>query len=363
MDLIIQFFIDFWQAVVVMAPYLLFGFLIAGLLHVLLPTHLVRSQLGSSGMGPVVKASLFGVPIPLCSCGVIPVSMSLRQSGASVPAVVSFLISTPQTGVDSILVTWGMMGPVFAVYRPIVAFVTGVISGFLTKFTAESDVSEKQPDNEQADCCKEDNNKAGAKNNNTQKNSKFSRMFRHGFVTLPRDIGTSMLIGLMIAALLSLVVPEDFFAEYLPSGILAMVIMLFLGVPVYVCSAASVPVAAALVSKGLTAGAAMVFLMTGPATNTVTLVTIWNRLGRRTAIAYIATVVFSALAAGLLLDTFLPGLSISIQQQMKPMESTLLDQVWAVLLVVILVSGIILKTRRATAEKKSSRQVENNTGG
>lgn len=284
-----QIGVEFWMVLAEMSPYLLFGFLVAGLLSALISQRIVERHLGGRGLWPLVKASVFGVPLPLCSCGVIPVSMSLHKHGASRGSTVSFLLSTPQTGVDSIFVTLSLLGPVFAIFRPLAAFATGIFGGAMVNIFGGRQEQEKEKCTDE--CCSIE-----------VKTNKLVRGLRFGFVVLPRDIGRAMLIGLVIAAFISAVVPKDFFAQYLGTGIFAMVVMMVLGIPVYVCATASVPVAAALLAKGITPGAAIVFLMTGPATNAAAFVTIWKTLGARTAVTYIISVAACALASGILLD-------------------------------------------------------------
>lgn len=292
---------SFWATIIEMAPYLLFGFFMAGLLSVLVSQRLVEKHLGGRGLWPLLKASLFGIPLPLCSCSVIPVSMSLRKHGASKGATVSFLLSTPQTGVDSILVTLSLLGPVFAVFRPFAALATGLVGGTLVDVFGHAGGAESKPPEKCTDeCC------SGEKTNKVVKGLKY------GFITLPRDIGKAMLIGLIVAAFISALVPANFFADKLGTGVFAMVVMMLLGIPVYVCATASVPVAAALIMKGLTPGAALVFLMTGPATNAASFVTIWKVLGRSTAIIYIAAVAGCALLSGILLDYMAAGMAIKV---------------------------------------------------
>ena len=300
-DVLKSIIFDFWATVAEMSPYLLFGFFVAGALSVLVSQTLIERHLGGRGLWPLVKASLFGVPLPLCSCGVIPVSMSLHKHGASRGSTIAFLLSTPQTGVDSIFVTLSLLGPVFAVFRPVAALLTGLVGGgFVDAFErapgAEGGPAEKCTD----ECCSD------------AKTGRVVRGLKYGFVTLPRDIGKAMLLGLLVAAFISALVPDDFFADYLGKGVFAMVVMMFLGIPVYVCATASVPVAAALILKGLTPGAALVFLMTGPATNAASFVTIWKTLGRRTAIIYLGTVAGCALLGDLLLDYIGAGLDFEI---------------------------------------------------
>lgn len=292
---------DFWDTVAEMSPYLLFGFFVAGILSVLVSQRLVERHLGGRGLWPILKASLFGVPLPLCSCGVIPVSMSLHKHGASKGSTIAFLLSTPQTGMDSIFVTLSLLGPVFAIFRPLAALITGIIGGTFVDIFSRRREDENQPPKECSDeCC------------SSGKTSRIVRGLKYGFVTLPQDIGKAMLIGLVVAAFISALVPDGFFAEKLGTGIFPLVAMMFLGIPVYVCATASVPVAAALIMKGLTPGAALVFLMTGPATNAASFVIIWKVLGKATSVIYLATVAGCSLLSGMLLDYFAAGIDFEI---------------------------------------------------
>lgn len=317
--------VDFWDTVAEMSPYLLFGFFVAGILSVFVSQSLVERHLGGRGLWPLLKASLFGIPLPLCSCGVIPVSVSLHKHGASKGSTIAFLLSTPQTGADSILVTLSLLGPVFAVFRPVAALITGVIGGTFVDILEPVGEAGNHPREKCTDeCCSGDN-----------KTGRIRRGLRYGFVTLPRDIGRAILIGLVIAAFISALVPEGFFAEYLGKGIFAMVVMMFLGIPVYVCATASVPVAAALMMKGLTPGAALVFLMTGPATNAASFVTIWKAMGGRTALIYLVTVAGCALLGGIVLDLLVAGMNIEMVMQHGWMLPSIVKYASAVVLLAV----------------------------
>lgn len=328
---------NFWATIAEMSPYLLFGFFVAGLLSVLVSQRLVEKHLGGRGIWPLLKASLFGVPLPLCSCGVIPVSMSLHKHGASKGSTISFLLSTPQTGVDSIFVTLSLLGPVFAVFRPLAAFITGIVGGIFVDVFERKNKHDTQPPQKCTDeCC-----------DTTTTHSRITKGMKYGFVTLPRDIGKAMLVGLVIAAIISAFVPDGYFAEKLGTGIFAMVVMMFLGIPVYVCATASVPVAAALILKGLTPGAALVFLMTGPATNAASFITIWKILGKVTAITYLATVAACALLAGILLDYIDSGLDINVAIHPHWMLPPIVKYFSAVVLLAVLVFAILTKKKQA----------------
>lgn len=330
--------IDFWQTVAEMSPYLLFGFFAAGLLSAFISQSVVERHLGGKGLWPLLKASLFGVPLPLCSCGVIPVTMSLRKHGASKGSAISFLLSTPQTGADSIFVTLSLLGPVFAIFRPLAAFVTGVVGGILVNiFDRGTEPENLEPEKYSDQCCRS----GGLR-------QKLTGGLKYGFVTLPRDIGKPMLVGLVVAAFISALVPDGYFAEKLGTGIVPMLVMIVLGIPVYVCATASVPVAAALILKGLTPGAALVFLLTGPATNAASFVTIWKIMGRTTAITYLATVAGSALFCGILLDYIVGGAGLEITVGAGWMLPKAVKYVSAAVLLGILAFAVL--SPRKTAE-------------
>lgn len=319
-----------WGVFAEMAPYLLFGFGIAGVLHVLLPTGFIERHLGGRGLLPVFKAALFGVPLPLCSCSVIPVTAALRKHGASRGSTSAFLLATPQTGVDSILVTYSLLGPVLAIYRPVVALLMGVAGGWLADTVVRRDVSgpELTPDcgtDAGCDChdsCAQplpaDCEPAGGGSDPSDDCGcgdhcaasegvgravhPAARMLRYAFLTLPRDLGKPLLFGMVIAAVITSAVPEHFFAPYLGGGILPMLVLMAIGIPMFVCATASVPIASALILAGVSPGAALVFLISGPVTNAAEISALWKVLGRRTVAVYLFTVVVGSLLAGLALD-------------------------------------------------------------
>jgi len=324
---------DFWFTVADMSPFLLFGFFVAGLLSVLVTRTFVETHLGGSGLWPLIKASLFGIPLPLCSCGVIPVAMSLHNHGASKGSAISFLISTPQTGVDSLFVTFSLLGPVFAIFRPIAAFFNGILGGGFTNILSRlSGVGTVIQNKCQEECCIGE-----------PKRNRIKRGFKYGFYTLPRDIGKSMLLGLVIAALISVVVPDDYFAGKLGHSLVSMLVMVLVGVPVYVCATASVPIAAALIIKGISPGAALVFLMTGPATNAASFITIWKGLGKITAFTYLTSVIGCALASGLFLDYIISGAELEVIAKPGMMLPGYIKNISAVVLLGILSFAVIRK--------------------
>ena len=293
-----------WTVLVQMAPSLLLGFLVAGILSVFITPSAVERHLGGKGILSVLKASAFGVPLPLCSCGVIPVSASLRRHGATSGATTAFLISTPQTGVDSIAITYSLLGGTFALFRPIAALISGIIGGVAVDLSEPAGSSKTAPTPTPVDTCCSSGATGG----------RLTRIFTYAASTLPRDLAKPLIIGLIVAALISSLLPEDFFRHslgpMLTGGIVGILIMMALGIPMYVCATASVPIAWALIHQGVSPGAAFAFLVTGPATNAATIGMVWRVMGRRTALLYLATIALSAIAGGLLLDGVLAPLGL-----------------------------------------------------
>jgi len=291
------FISNLWMIVNQFSPYLISGCLIAGILSIFLTVEIVQKYLGKGKLSSVFIASLLGVPIPLCSCGVIPVSAYLRKHGASKGATTSFLISTPQTGVDSIFLTYGMLGPLFAIYRPVVAFISGVLGGSMVHLF-DNDVSKIDSIECDDDCC-----------DDTKSKSILYRILNYGFVRLPLDIVNPLIVGILLSSVIIIFIPHNYFEMY-GSGITGMVIMLILGLPTYVCATASVPLAFALYTKGFSLGAMLVFLMAGPATNITTMSVIYKILGRKNLLIYLLSIISCSIGAGLMLDLFVSPQSI-----------------------------------------------------
>ena len=269
------------------SPYLILGFLVSGFLFIFTSKEMVANNLGKPGFVSVSKASLFGVPMPLCSCGVIPVATSMHKRGASKGATLSFLISTPQTGIDSILLTLNQMGLQFAIIRPIVALLTGIIGGLLGEKLTQNEANEV------------------IKQNQTDTKKTYVDGIKYAFITVPADIIKPLLKGIIISGLIAILIPNDFFASYNFTGLSAMVLVAVASVPIYVCATASVPVAMSLMAKGLEPGAAFVFLMAGPATNAATISVILNSLGKKIVISYVSVIFVSSILFGSLINIFL----------------------------------------------------------
>jgi uncharacterized membrane protein YraQ (UPF0718 family) len=297
---------------VAMAPYIVFGLFFAGILHELVPDTLVSKHLGKDSIGSVIKATIFGVPLPVCSCGVIPLATSIKKSGASKGATLSFLISTPITGVDSILATYGMFGWIFTVYRVVTSMFISIIAGILANVfdTKEPKMSFFiNPDKEQSSLtCK---SSCECESQSIQKR-RFSlkRAIKYAFGTLLGDIASALFFGLIIGALITVAIPSNLSEIILKYSWLSYLIVILIAVPMYVCATASLPIAAALMLSGVSPGAAFVFLSAGPATNTVTIGVVKKMLGKRVLYIYLGSIILGSVLFGFGLDYLLRDVSI-----------------------------------------------------
>lgn len=287
-----------------MSPYLLLGFLLAGLMHAFIPGGWYAKYLSGHSLRSVFNAALFGVPLPLCSCGVLPTAMSLRREGAGKGAVTSFLIATPQTGVDSIFATYSLMGLPFAIVRPITAFLTAIVGGALVNWGTTDDTP-AAPDTPSAPatphCC------ATREPEACHFPQRMLTALRYGFVEMMQDIGKWLVVGLIIAGLITVLVPESFFAVFKDNTPLSMLLVLCISIPMYICATGSIPIAVALMLKGLTPGAALVMLMAGPACNVASLLVVNKVLGKRTLLLYLTAIISGAVLSGVAIDYLLPG--------------------------------------------------------
>lgn len=349
-----NFIMNIWNLILEISPYLLFGFLISGVLSIYLTVDTIKKYLGQNSYKSAIYASILGVPLPLCSCGVIPVSAYLRKHGATKASTSSFLISTPQTGVDSVFITYSLLGPILAVYRPIIALFSGILGGSLTHVfdTNNGNVS---IDDCVEECCDESKN-----------SSNFMKILNYGFVRLPLDIVTPLILGLFVSSVISIFIPSNYFELY-GSGIVGMIIMLLLGLPTYVCATASVPIAFVLYTKGFSMGAVLVFLMSGPATNITTISVCWKILGKRSTLIYLLTIILSSISAGLFLDYITPQLVIeNSSYQVNHLIGRNVQIISGLVLIGILINSIKIKlfdskVESVGLEEQQSFQVEGMT--
>jgi uncharacterized membrane protein YraQ (UPF0718 family) len=338
------FFSELWMILVESSVWLIVGFAIAGAVHAIIPREWMLRHLSGRGIWPIAKASMLGIPLPLCSCSVIPVAAGLRQEGASKGASAAFAISTPQTGEESIPITWALFGPVYAFTRPVVAVITGLIAGVLIELTTKREEDDSVEDRSEPDpgaislsitnaedagravesiesrastsgsCCASSTPEpasscCGSAPTRTQHSvgGKLRSGITHGFKTMPVDLAIWLVVGILLAAVIGAFIPASFFTEYAGDGIGAKFVMLLVGIPLYICATSSTPLAWSLVAAGLSPGAALVMLLSGPATNVATMSWIIKDLGMKALVIYLVVIAVVALSAGILFDATLAG--------------------------------------------------------
>ncbi len=325
MEFITSFFSALIELSNAMAPYILFGLIFAGVLHESVPESLVTKHLGKESVSSVIKSTIFGIPLPVCSCGVIPLATSIKKSGASKGATLSFLISTPITGVDSILATYGMFGWIFTLYRVFTSMIIAMVAGVLTNIFDKEEVEVEKPkpsfsataatkpnfsstassgvapqalkEEETSSCCT-----SGDCDSDVKSGFSMMKALKYAFVTLLGDIAKPLFWGLLLGALITVAIPENLSALLIEYSWLSYLIVIIIAVPMYVCATASLPIAAGLMLSGVSAGAAFVFLSAGPATNTVTIGVVKQMLGTRSLYIYLGSIIIGSIVFGLGLD-------------------------------------------------------------
>jgi uncharacterized membrane protein YraQ (UPF0718 family) len=328
--------------------WLMAGFLLAGLVHVFVPIGWVRRHLGGRGPWPIIKAALMGIPLPLCSCSVIPAAAQLRREGAGKGAAASFAVSTPETGEESIALTWALMGPIMALIRPVAALATAITTGLLINAFVPDDQPSTPARNDTRDrCCSTPD--AACSTTREPPGRRLARALRYAFVELPADLAPWLLGGLALSALMGAVIPPGWIESHLGKGMGPMLIMLAVSLPLYVCATSSTPVAAMLIAKGLSPGAALVFLLAGPATNTATMAWVAKDLGWRALAIYLAVISAAALLLGAAVDMLPTSTIVSNVAATEPGTHGPLAAAGAALLTAVLVAGLWRRFRGPSA--------------
>ena len=344
MTYIVNYILACWELLIEMAPYILLGFFMAGVLHILVNPQIIAKYLGKGRVKSVLYATLLGIPLPLCSCGVLPTTAGLKKQGANDGAAMSFMIATPETGVDSIAVTYALLDPIMTIFRPIAAFFTAFTAGVIQNFFGNS---YHESDEEIAldlsckvdNCCDGQDCAPEAHRRHHNVLEKFTAAVRYGFGEILNDISGWLVLGIAIAGVIHVLIPESFLQSYLSGGINSMLIMLLAGVPFYICATASTPIAAALILKGVSPGAALVFLLAGPATNAATISVVYGLFKKRATVIYLGSIAFGAMIMGLLLDAVYQRFGISAQS-VAGSAGELLPH-WFSIAAAILLAGLI----------------------
>jgi len=316
MNLLFDILLESWHLLLESSVFILFGLIVSGLLRVFLDPGTVSRHLGQGRFQSVFKASVLGIPIPLCSCGVLPAAATLRKQGANKGAVTSFLISTPESGVDSVAITYALMDPIMTVVRPVAAFLTAFTAGISENLLGKPQENRLVVPDLSCPvdgCCDGKNCSPDDHRRHHTMAEKIVAGFRFAFTDVWGDLAVWFLFGLLLSGVITQVIPESIFSRYMGGGFFAMLIMLGVGIPIYICATASTPVAAALILQGVSPGAALVFLMTGPATNITSLTVLVRLLGKRATVIYLFSIAVCAVGFGLLLDWIYQTLGISAQ--------------------------------------------------
>ncbi len=346
LDILFGVLKESWNILNNSAIFILFGLFLSGIIKILIPEKFVEKHLGNDNAASVLKASLIGVPLPLCSCGVVPVSIGLRKQGASKGATTAFMISTPETGVDSISITYALLDPVMTVIRPIAAFLTAFTAGVMVNLLPDKSTLTLPVEESSCTCASDSAENSACCKQTPSLYKRSASSFSFAFEELLGDIGILLITGFIIAGTISYFVPDGFIENNLGAGIMPMLIMLMVGIPVYVCATASTPIVAALAMKGLSPGAAIVFLLAGPATNAATITVIANLLGKRVAVVYVLTIAVISLLIGYAVNSLYSMLSISISSWVsatQSIESNILTNAASLILITLIIRARFMK--------------------
>jgi len=313
MTMLLDIFIASWELLRDAAVYILFGIIIGGLLKVFLSPSTVARHLGEGRVTSVLKAGLFGIPLPLCSCSVLPAAAALKRQGANNGATAAFLISTPESGVDSISITYALLDPIMTVARPVAAFVAATTAGLSENLIQAPGKTVQKPDLSCPvdGCCDGTNCPPSEHRRHHSLREKLRAGIGFAFGDLWADLATWFFVGILIAGTITALVPDEWITSFLGGGLSSMLVMLGFGIPLYICATASTPVAAAMILKGVSPGAALVFLLVGPATNITSLTVLIRLLGKRATVIYLASIAGVAVAAGLAVDALYAAWGIS----------------------------------------------------
>ncbi len=295
------------------APWLLLGLVAAGLIKAWVPDTMLSRWLGGRGLWPVTKAAFIGAPLPLCSCGVLPAALGLHRGGASRSATVSFLIATPETGADSIAVSYALLGPFMTIVRPIAAILSAIFTGMLSALLPEPKSAPVTATSSCSSCCSGSCSSDSAPSSPMQKTQ---QGLRYAVTDILDDIAPWLAVGIVLAGLVATFIPAQALAEW-GSGLPAMLIMLLVGIPMYICATASTPVAAALLLAGISPGTVLVFLLAGPATNIATLAVVKKELGNGVLVTYLCGIAVASISLGLLTDLIASNMAIDISVQLS----------------------------------------------
>ncbi|XRP96264.1 permease [Methanocaldococcus sp. 16A] len=331
LHIIYKFFINFWNFLNDLAIYIIIGLLIAGILKYFLPDDLIRKHLGNPTTSSVVKSVIFGIPLPICSCSVIPIGVSLKRSGANTASVLSFLIATPVTGIDSILVTYGVFGGIFTAFRVLSSVFISLFAGILGNIFIKEENEEII-------------RKRKVKKRKKKKNLKnaIKEIINYSFNELFSPLAKPLLYGIILGAIISLI-PIDI-SSYVDNLFLQYILVLLLSIPIYVCSISSIPIALSLIKIGFSPGSALIFLTAGPATNIVTMTTIYEIFGKKALAIYLSSIIIGSFLFAFLFD-YLIG-DIGVKTPISVSHHLHISEIFAVILIILITYHLVKQWKK-----------------
>ena len=317
------------------APWLLFGLVVAGLVKGLVPETVIQHWLSGTGFMATLRAAILGLPLPMCSCGAIPTALTLHRGGAGRGPTTSFLIGTPGAGLDSLSITLALMGPFMMVARAVGAVVAAVSTGLLTALSQPASSAAQPESATVGDCCG-----GGCDSEAVATGAPGLRHgLRYAFSDMLDDISLWIVIGLAFAGLLMTLTPPEGLAV-LGNGIAPMLLMAVIGVPLYLCAAATTPVAAALMLEGLSPGTALVLMLAGPVTSLATLGVFRREMGVTAVGLYLAGIIVSTVCVGLATDWLIATLELDILASVTTVQEWMPAAVEWLALAVLVVLGL-----------------------
>ena len=357
MELAVEFSNNLLVLLDAMAIYILIGLLIAGILKQLVPSNFVSKHLGRGSISSVIKATIFGIPLPVCSCSVIPLAQGLRKEGASKGAVQSFLISTPITGVDSILATFSFFGLIFTVYRVVSSVIIAIIVGLIQNFVEKENIEDIKIEEDVSSCgC------ASSCEEVVKQKFSIKKAFSYAYITLFKDMVKPLFIGLLLGALFTTFTPKEYASLLFENQILTYIVIMLFAMPLYVCATASLPIAAALILEGMSGGAAFIFLTAGPATSAITMSVVYKTLGKTSLIVYVSTIAILSFVFAFIFDGMFAD--INIVNFSKDMESSSIFSQIATFIMLILMTYYLFKAKftgnKSNIENKKSKDTNFN---
>ena len=359
MTALLELFNSIWNVFKDASLYLLIGYGLATVLHIYLDPRRLVAMLGDHRFGAIVKATLYGIPLPLCSCAVIPSTITLKKKGVSNGATIAYLIATPESGIDSIAITYGLLGGAFTAFRVISAFCIAITTGSLIELV--EGFQSTPPEEPEKDCGHQGPCDCRKSLPNTSNPREWIKLFIGNFHDLFDETAAWLLIGLILSGLIDFFIPVGFFQERFFSGFLSYLLMLSIGLPMYICASASTPIAAMLVYKGLSPGAALVFLLAGPATNIGSLVLLIRTFGKKIIYCYLTALSILTLSAGFALDNLQSVFPVDLTNTFAQTdfgEHTVIESICSILFLILMANSFY----RSGSFRKAGEYLEKQVG-